>query len=97
MAGSIPILSTAGHCGRNVQEQRLGYKFLLTAEFEARRRQFGGAMPYCEGWARHNLDIFLRRQSYIQRRQTLVPNLERCRAESFGLGARRALGAMADN
>ena len=90
MAGSVPILQSAHHAGRNLQEQRLGYKYLLVTEFEARRKALRGEEPpYCENWARHNIDIFLRRQSYIQRRQTIHPNADRCKAEEFGQGHRR--------
>ena len=82
-SGSIPILQSMEHAGRNVREKRLGYKYLLASEFAARRKKFGGATPYCRRWAEHNLDIFLRHQSYINRRQTIHPNIDRCVAESF--------------
>ena len=83
MAGSVPILQSPQHAGRNFGEQTLGYKFLLVSEFEKRLRANGGVAPYCGDWARHNLDIFLRRQSYIQRRQTIHANVDRCRSEAF--------------
>ena len=73
----------AARTGRNFGEQTLGYKFLLAAEYEQRLKAAGGAAPYCDAWARHNLDIFLRRQSYIKRRQTITLNVERCRSEQF--------------
>ena len=83
MAGSIPILQSSQHAGRNFGEQTLGYKFLLVSEFENRLRANEGVAPYCGDWAQHNLDIFLRRQSYIQRRQTIHANVDRCRSEAF--------------
>ena len=83
MAGSIPLLDNKEHSGRNYKEKMLGYKYLLVSEYVARRRRFPGAAPYCQAWAEHNLDIFLRHQTYIMRRQTIHPNLERCIAEAF--------------
>ena len=83
MAGSIPILASQEHAGRNHKEKTLGYKYLLLSEYVARRRKFQGDPPYCPEWAQHNLDIFLRHHSYIMRRQTIHPNLDRCIAEAF--------------
>jgi len=83
MAGSVPILQLPQHAGRNLGEQTLGYKFLLVSEFENRLRANEGVVPYCGDWAQDNLDIFLRRQSYIQRRQTIHANVDRCRSEAF--------------
>ena len=83
MAGSIPILQSQEHTGRNIKEKKLGYKYLLASEYAARRRKFPGPPPYCTRWAEHNLDIFLRHQSYIARRQTIFPSIDRCVAEAF--------------
>ncbi|KAK7241564.1 potassium channel, partial [Aureococcus anophagefferens] len=66
MAGSVPILSSKEHAGRNRAEKTLGYKYLLVSEYVARRKRFPGAAPYCAEWADHNLAIFLEHQSYIE-------------------------------
>ncbi|KAK7248451.1 potassium channel [Aureococcus anophagefferens] len=83
MAGSVPILSSKEHAGRNHAEKTLGYKYLLVSEYVARRRRFPGAAPYCAEWADHNLAIFLEHQSYIEDPATVRPRLDRCLAEGF--------------
>ena len=83
MAGSIPIVSSKEHAGRNRAEKTLGYKYLLVSEYVARRRRFPGAAPYCAEWADHNLAIFLEHPSYIEDPTTVRPRLDRCLAERF--------------
>ncbi|KAH8097356.1 potassium channel [Aureococcus anophagefferens] len=83
MAGSVPILSSKEHAGRNRAEKTLGYKYLLVSEYVARRKRFPGAAPYCAEWADHNLAIFLEHQSYIEDPTTVRPRLDRCLAERF--------------
>ena len=83
MAGSVPILSSKEHAGRNHAEKTLGYKYLLVSEYVARRTRFPGAVPYCDKWAAHNLAIFLEHQSYIEDPATIEPGVGRCRAEAF--------------
>ncbi|KAH8097358.1 potassium channel [Aureococcus anophagefferens] len=83
MAGSVPILSSKEHAGRNHAEKTLGYKYLLVSEYVARRRRFPGAAPYCAEWADHNLAIFLEHQSDIEDPATVRPRLDRCLAEGF--------------
>ncbi|KAH8074544.1 potassium channel [Aureococcus anophagefferens] len=83
MAGSVPILSSKEHAGRNHAEKTLGYKYLLVSEYVARRTRFPGAAPYCAEWADHNLAIFLEHQSDIEDPATVRPRLDRCLAEGF--------------
>ena len=89
LAGSIPIVQSPEHTGRSAAEKQLGYKYLLASEFAARYRTFRRAhgptapLPYCADWAKYNLDIFLRHQTLIQRRQSLTPGLRLCEEESF--------------
>ena len=82
MAGSVPVVSSEDHAGRNAEEKALGYKYLLVSEYVARRTRFPGAVPYCDKWAAHNLAIFLERQSYIADPSTVRPNVDRCLAEA---------------
>ena len=82
MAGSVPVVSSEDHAGRNAEEKALGYKYLLVSEYVARRTRFPGAVPYCDKWAAHNLAIFLEHQSYIADPSTVRPNVDRCRAEA---------------
>jgi len=87
LAGSIPILKSTKHSGHNVEEQRIGYWYLLEEEYEARLAK-DGQVPHCPAWAEHNLELFLKRQTLVEDPASLVPNRERCakEAEVFGLG-----------
>lgn len=89
MAGSIPIVQSPEHTGRSLAEKKLGYKYLTSVEFASRFaafRQSAGPdapLPYCAAWAAHNLDVFLRSQTYIARRQTLKLSIDRCQDQEF--------------
>jgi len=40
-------------------------------------------VPYCANFAKHNLDLFLRHQTLIERRQSINPGLFLCDTEAF--------------
>lgn len=94
MAGSVPIVLSESHTGRSIAEKRLGYKYFLASEFTARARAFrkvhgsDAPLPYCHDWAKHNLQIFLRHQTLVERIESLNhTSLALCRAEAFNLEA----------
>mmetsp|Transcript_1618 Transcript_1618/g.2062 ORF Transcript_1618/g.2062 Transcript_1618/m.2062 type:complete len:97 (+) Transcript_1618:69-359(+) len=90
MAASIPIVQSPEHTGRSFSEKLIGYKFFLASEFAARISAFRQAkksndapLPYCADLAKYNLDLFLRHQTLIARRQTISPGLFLCESEAF--------------
>lgn len=89
MAGSVPIVVDSAHTGRSFAERNLGYKYLLASEFKARVEEFRAVngpdtpLPYCTDWAKHNRDVFIRRQTVVKSAASLNTSLALCQSETF--------------
>lgn len=90
LCGSIPIVK--GGRARNAAERRLGYKYYDATKTDT--------FAYREDWARSNIDIFLRHQTYLIDTRTpfAPPATEEWRRHAWnpnGVSARPPPGALA--